>query len=88
MQDHFAHLVKQAAAQQVGGEAFFRYGHIATYDPATHRIRAIVPAWRDENGNPVMTGRVPLACPWVGAGWGMQLAPPGSAAHRRGWSRR
>lgn len=79
MEDQFAHLVKQAAAQQTGGDVFFRYGHVASYDPVTHRVRVVVPTWRDENGDAVLTGPLPLASIAVGSFVGLQVAPVGGA---------
>lgn len=78
--DEFANNVKLAASQQSADYAPpFVYGHIANYDPKTHRVRCILPSVRNEDGVPVLTGWMPLGSPSAGNGWGMQAAPMGGA---------
>ena len=77
--DELLHQIKHAAGQQSQEHRPFVYGHIASYDPKLHRVRCVVPSLRDEAGNPVVTAWMPLCSSWVGAGWGMQIAPTGGA---------
>jgi hypothetical protein len=81
--DEFLHLIKQAAAQQTGDYRPFVYGHIASYDPKLHRIKAIVPSLRDENDQPVLTPWMPLGSLMVGSGFGVQFAPVGGATYEK-----
>jgi len=77
--DNFLHLMKQAAQQQQNEYAPFVFGHIASYDPKVHRVRLLLPAVRDEDGNAVLTPWMPLGSQWAGAGFGIQVAPKGGA---------
>lgn len=77
--DEFLHNMKFASAQQQQDYAPFVYGHIANYDPKTHRIRAVLPSVRNEDDVPVLTGWMPLSSMMAGAGWGIQIAPLGGA---------
>lgn len=77
--DEFLSNTKMAAQQQVGDYGPFVYGHIATYDPKTHRVRLVLPSVRDEDDVPVLTGWMPLGSPAAGNGWGFQIAPMGGA---------
>ena len=77
--DEFAHLVRQLAGQQ---QVEFRpliYGHVSGYDPATHRIKVIIPNMRDDDASPVESPWMPLCTVGVGAGYGLQIAPIGGA---------
>jgi phage baseplate assembly protein gpV len=78
MIDELAHQIKHASQQQSGDYWPFVFGHIATYDP-TQGVRLIVPSWRDEAGNPVLTNWMPLGSSFAGNGWGVQVAPMGGA---------
>ena len=73
--DELLHLVKHGAQQQAGDFRPSVYGHVASYDPETHRVRLIIPSLRDEGGTPVMTPWMPLMTLSVGNGWGLQWAP-------------
>jgi hypothetical protein len=76
--DELHHLMRQMGGQ--GGSQSHVYGHISSYDPATHRIKAIIPSYMDsEEGAPRETGWMPLGSPMVGGGFGLQLAPSGGA---------
>lgn len=77
--EQLIHQIKQAAAQQDIDQRYFVFGHVSTYDPATHRIRAILPSWRDELGRPIQTGWIQLGTVAVGNGFGLQSAPYGGA---------
>lgn len=77
--DELSHQIKQAAQQQAGDYGPFVYGHVASYDPTTHRIRAVLPAMRDEGGNPILTAWMPLGTAMSGVGIGIQFAPMGGA---------
>ena len=81
--DELVHMVRQAAQQQAeDGLGPFAYGHIASYDPARHRVRVIFPGRRDENGLLVMSGWMPMSTAAVGAGWGLQYVPVGGATQQ------
>jgi hypothetical protein len=77
--DEFLHNLKFAAAQQTQDYAPFVYGHIANYDPKTHRVRVVLPSVRNEDDVPVLTSWMPLSSIGAGAGWGVQIAPLGGA---------
>jgi phage gp45-like len=79
--NEFLHNVKFAAQQQTEDYAPFVYGHIASYDPLTHRVRLILPSIRNEDGTPVLTSWMPLGS-MGGAGWGIQIAPMGGATQQ------
>lgn len=73
--DQIAHLIKQLGGQQDRDQRYFVYAHIANYDPASHRVRCIVPSWRDEDtGTPVTTPWIPLGTLAAG-GMLVQFAP-------------
>lgn len=77
--DEFLHNVKFASEQQSGGYAPFAYGHIANYDPKTHRVRVIIPSNRNEDDTPVLSSWMSLGG-MGGTGWGIQIAPAGGAS--------
>lgn len=77
--DEFAHNMKLASGQQSQDYAPFVYGHIANYDPMTHRVRVVLPSVRDEDDVPVLTSWMPLGTSAAGANWGVQFAPVGGA---------
>lgn len=76
--DEFLHNIKFSSQQQAQDYAPFVYGHVATYDPKTHRVRLILPSQRDEDGTPVLSSWMPLGGTG-GSGWGVQIAPMGGA---------
>lgn len=78
--DELLHQIKHGASQQAGDDVPVAFGHIASYDPKLNRVRLTIPSWRDEGGNAVLTGWMPLTSGWVGNGWGMQIAPKGGAS--------
>lgn len=79
MYDELAHLLKQQAAMQTGDFRPLVWGHISSYDPATSRVKAIIPSLRDGDTSPTETGWMPLMSASVGAGFGLQIAPFGGA---------
>lgn len=77
--DELSHVIRQIAGQQ---QLEFRpvvYGHVSQYDPATHRVKAILPALRDADTAPTETPWMPLCTNGVGNGFGLQIAPYGGA---------
>lgn len=66
-------------ASQGGEQTPFRYGHIATYDPALHRVRCIIPSMNDQDGNPLLSPWMPLGTLSAGAGSGIQVFYEGGA---------
>jgi hypothetical protein len=78
--DELLHQVKHAAGQQQDGYRPDVYGHVASYDPATHRVRLVIPSLSDGDGNYVLTGWMPLGTIAAGNGWGVQIAPMGGAS--------
>lgn len=81
--DELLHQIKHAASQQSGDDVPVAFGHIASYDPKLHRVRLIIPSWRDEAGNPVLTPWMPITTAWSGSGFGMQFAPVGGATQEK-----
>lgn len=79
--DALMHQVKQAAGQQTQDYAPFVLGHIANYDPATNRVRLMLPSCRDENDTPVLTNWMPLGSAFAGNGIGLQVGPKGGATY-------
>ena len=74
------HLIKQIVAQTVIDQHTFRFGYISNYDPATHRVRCLIPSMRDDDGTPNLSPWMPLGSPFVGAnGAGIQWVPKASA---------
>lgn len=78
--DEFSHLIKQHVVQALIDLRPHAYGHIATYDPVLHRVRCIVPSMTDQNGNPTLTGWMPIATLSAGAGFGLQVVYAGGAS--------
>ena len=77
--DELLHQIKYAAAQQSDQHRPDVYGHVANYDPATHRVRLIIPSLTDGDGNYVPTSWMPLGTIMAGNAWGYQAAPMGGA---------
>lgn len=77
--DEFLHLMKLGAQQQTGDYAPFAYGHIANYDPKTHRVKVLLVATRNDDDVPTLTGWMTLGG-MGGNGWGIQIAPKGGAS--------
>jgi hypothetical protein len=78
--DELAHQIKHAATQQAETYRPDVYGHVSSYDPATHRVRLVIPSLGDGDGNYVLTGWMPLGTIAAGNGWGVQIAPMGGAS--------
>lgn len=76
--DELSHMIRHMATQG-GDQTPFRYGHIATYDPALHRVRCIIPSMTDQDGNPTLSPWMPLGTLSAGAGYGMQVYYQGGA---------
>lgn len=79
--DELAHLIKHMVAQAMTERRSSVYGHIASYDPVLHRIKALVPSLRDDDDQPVLTPWMPLGTAMVGPGIGVQYAPKGGATY-------
>lgn len=76
--DQLGHMLRHVA-QRGGEQTPFRYGHIATYDPALHRVRCIIPSMNDQDGNPLLSPWMPLGTLSAGAGSGIQVFYEGGA---------
>lgn len=76
--DQLGHMIRHVA-QQGGEPTPFRYGHIATYDPALHRVRCIIPSMTDQDGNPTLSPWMPIGTLSAGAGFGVQVVYQGGA---------
>lgn len=76
--DELGHMIRHVA-QQGGDQTPFRYGHIATYDPALHRVRCIIPSMTDQDGNPTLSPWMPLGTLSAGGGYGIQIFYQGGA---------
>ena len=73
-------LVRQVVEQTLADRHVFRFGYISNYDPATHRVRCIIPSMRDENDQPSVSPWMPLGSHFVGAsGAGIQWFPKAQA---------
>lgn len=59
--DELSHLIKHHVAQAMIDQRPFVYGHIANYDPATHRVRCIIPSMLDDGGAPLLSPWMPMA---------------------------
>lgn len=77
--DEFLHLMKMTVPQQGGDSSPFVYGHIANYDPKTHRVRVVLASVRNEDDVPALSGWMTLGG-MGGNGWGLQIAPKGGAS--------
>ena len=77
--DEFLHLMKLGSQQQSGDYAPFAYGHIANYDPATHRVKVLLVSTRNDDDVPTLSGWMTLGG-MGGNGWGIQIAPKGGAS--------
>ena len=77
--DEFAHLLKQNAAMQQASFQPFAFAHIATFDPATNRVKVVVPSLRDSDTAPTMSGWIPMLSQSAGGGYGVQIIPYGGA---------
>lgn len=78
--DELVHQLKQLSAQAQVEQRPWVYGHVASYDPATHTVRVIVPSMRDDQtGAPLHSGWLPLGTTGVGSGSGLQVFPVGGA---------
>jgi hypothetical protein len=83
--DELAHLIMQHSRQETSGTGEKRalaFGHVSSYDPTRHAIRAVLPEYTIwdpitgvDTGQPVVTPWMQLSSPWVGPGWGFQAAP-------------
>lgn len=76
--DEFVHMLKMAA-NQASDVTPFRYGHISSYDPTTHRVRCIIPSMTDQDGNPMLSGWMPMGTMSAGGGYGVQVIYKGGA---------
>jgi len=77
--DELAHLIKQNAAMQQASFQPFAFAHIATFDPATNRVKVVVPSLRDSDTAPTMSGWIPMLAQSAGGGYGVQIIPYGGA---------
>lgn len=81
--DELSHIIKQHVSQAMVDQRPFVYGHIANYDPATHRVRCIIPSMVDDNGTPLLTPWMPMASQSAGPsgqpGYGSQIIYQGGA---------
>jgi len=77
--DELVHQIKQAVAQAMIDFRPFVYGHIASYDPAGHRVRCIIPCMQDDSGEPVLTPWMPMGTLSAGQGYGVQIVYQGGA---------
>ncbi len=79
-EDEMTHAMLHAAAQQSGSPLTAIPAFVASYDPSQHAVRCIIAPWVNAGySQSQMTGWVPLMTPWMGNGWGMQIAPFGGA---------
>jgi len=67
--DGFLNLLKAHASQLDQGWAQPRLGVVSSVDPTTFTARVTV------QPEGVLSGWLPMAAPWVGAGWGLACPP-------------
>jgi len=67
--DGFLNLLKAQASQLDQGWAQPRLGVVSSVDPATFAARVQI------QPEGVLSGWLPIASPWVGAGWGLACPP-------------
>jgi hypothetical protein len=79
--DEFVHLLLRQQDANRPHAPVVAWGHIASYDPTTHTVKAVLPAYRNTSDVPIVTPWIPLGTLWVGNGWGIQIAPHGGASY-------
>jgi hypothetical protein len=67
--DGFLNLFKAHASQIDQGWAQPRLATVSSVDPATYTARVII------QPEGVLSGWLPIASPWIGAGWGLACPP-------------
>ena len=77
--DELTSTLRHGAQQQLSTHSYAYYGRVASYDPTLHRVRVLLMSLRNEDGAPVLSPWLPLASPWVGSGFGLQVVPYGGA---------
>lgn len=77
--DELTHTIKMIVAQTLVDQRPFAYGHISSYDPVGHRVKVIVPCMQDENGQPLLSGWMPMGSLSAGPGYGIQVIYRGGA---------
>lgn len=78
MLDEFMHLMMQRARQEFDVK-LLAWGHICNYDPDAHAVKVLIPTFVSSDGQMMVTPWMPLGTPWAGNGYGLQVAPKGSA---------
>lgn len=77
-----AAVIKHLAEQQTHGFRVTVYGHVASYDPKTGRVRVVIPSHTDGDSPDagfVLSSWMPLGSGFAGNGYGIQVAPKGGA---------
>lgn len=77
--DELMHQVKLLVSQAVSEIRPWVYGHVASYDPQSHRVRLLLPALRDGHNNPSLSAWLPLGAAYAYNGTGIQWAPVAGA---------
>lgn len=77
--DQLSHQIKLMVNQAISEIRPWVYGHIASYDSQTHRVRLVLPSMRDENNNPSYSSWLPIGATYAFNGAGVQWAPIGGA---------
>jgi len=67
--DGFLNLCKAHASQIDQGWAQPRLATVSSVDPATYTARVVI------QPEGVLSGWLPIASPWIGAGWGLACPP-------------
>ena len=80
--DEISHLISLHAEQQMRGREPFGIGHVIAYNPATNEVQVAFPGFPlvdattgQTTGTYSISPWMQLGSPWVGNGWGMQVAP-------------
>lgn len=77
--DELVHLIRHVVAQAQHAHRPFIFGHIASYDPAGHRVRCIIPSMQDDQGQPLLSPWMPMGTLSAGPGYGIQVVYRGGA---------
>lgn len=67
--DRFLNLIKAQAARMDQSSAQPRLGIVSSVDPSAFTVRVTI------QPEGVLSGWLPVATPWVGAGWGLACPP-------------
>jgi hypothetical protein len=80
MSQEWMHMALQAAEHQIKPNSETSMpGYVDTYDPTSDTVTVLILERVGPNGEPFITGPIPVGRLAVGGGWGFQWAPSGGA---------